>query len=189
MGKYINIHELWTMIKAHLTTSLIFTFFGTILVSFSNGTTSKYLFSLICIAIYMLTLYTRAEEIARYDKKSYTEKFSYPLKGVVLPIGILGVWVLLFILYSVSWKYDIISYNSGFINNLLFVIWNYMYKGFLNFTNGSFNYYYIILIVLVPITASGLGYLAGLKNFDLSKKVVKMVYEEKKEDINENEEE
>lgn len=189
MGKYINIHELWTMIKSHLINSLVFTFFGTILVSFSNGATSKYLFSLICIAVYMLDLYTRAEEIAKYDKKSYTGKISYPWKGILLPVGILGIWLLLFILYRVSWEYDIVSYNSGFINNLLFIIWNYIYKGFLDFTNGSFNYYYIILVVLVPVTASGLGYLAGLKNFDLSQKVVKMVYEEKKEEEKVNEEE
>ncbi len=182
MGKYISIKELLIMIKTHLITSFIFTFFGTILISFSNGYISKYIFSLICIFIYMLSLYTRAEEIARYDKKSYTEKFSYPLKGLLLPIGILAVWVILFILYFVSWKYDIITYSSGFINNLLFVIWNYMYKGFLSFNNGSFNYYYMILVVLVPFTASGLGYLAGYRNFDLSKRVVKLVYEEKKEE-------
>lgn len=179
MNRYIKLKQLCEIAKMHLYVSLAALFFGVILLSFVTGSIGKYIFSTIFILIYMLALYTKSGEIAAKDKKSYTDDIPYWWKGVILPLGIFAVWIILYILYSFSWRYDIVGYTSGFINNTMFVVWNFIYTGFLGLSGGKFNYWCIALIVLAPVIASGLGYLAGYKGFDLSQRVVKIVYEKK----------
>lgn len=181
MSKFIKFGQVLNIIKMHLYVSLVASFLGTMMISFVVGGTTKYIFSLIFILVYMLVLYSKSEDIARHDKKSYTHDVPYPWKGVLLPVGIFLIWGFLYLLYYITWKYGIISYSSGFINNIIFVIWNFIYTGFMSLGDGKFNYLSLILIFGVPIFACGAGYFAGYKNFDISEKVAKIVYENKKD--------
>ena len=57
-----------------------------------------------------------------------------------------------------------------------------MYSGFLNLRSGIFDVSGVIMFFAVPVLACGLGYLAGYKDFDISIKISKLVYEKKDED-------
>lgn len=181
MGKYMRGSQLLTIIKMHLYLSLAATFLGLIAVPVVTGNTTKYIFSGVFVFIYMLVLYSKSEDIARRDKRSYTDEVSYWWKGLLLPAGIFICWIFLYILYHVSWKYNIITNTSGFINNMLFVIWSFVFTGFMNLSDGKINYIGIIVAAAAPLIACGGGYLAGYKGFDLSIKVSKIMYEEKED--------
>lgn len=183
MGKYINMPQTAAIVKVHLYVALTATFAGIILPVALEGAFG-YVFSMVFMLIYALAMYNKSEEIARHDGKSYSDGHVHPCKGLVLPVGVAAVWLVLLALYLFSWKYDIVSYGSGFINNIMFAVWGFVYNGFMRLDNGSFNWFSLVLAILLPTAACGAGYFAGYKGFDLSKKVAGLVYEkqEPKED-------
>jgi len=183
LGKYINFNQIAIIIKRHFIVSIATMFFGIILPVFLiNGV--KEIASLIAMFIYVLVLYSTSLDIARQDSKQYTYEAAYPWKGLILPLGIYVVWGFLYILFHVSWKYGIVhpDFVSGLINNILFVMWNYVYMGFMQIIEGKFAVWTLLLVFLVPLVSCGIGYFAGYKGFDISEKVVKIVYDEKDEE-------
>ncbi len=179
MSRYLDKSELWDMIKMHIYTSLAAFFLGVIMIFFTSHGIGKYIFSIVFMLVHMLVLYSKSEDIARHNKKEYTNQTAYWWKGILLPLGIFAIWGALFVLYKVTWQYDIISYNSGFINNFLFLFWNYIYSGFLGLSGGYMNIWALVFVFGAPLAASFLGYLAGFKGFDLSIKVAGIMYEKK----------
>lgn len=176
MKKYISLAQVAAVTRLHLYISLAAAFAGVILPVVLDGI-FKYIFSTVFILIYALAMYSKGEELAKRDAKSYTDEIQYKYKGLLLPAGIIVIWLVLLVLYKFSWKYDIVSYSSGFINNLLFAVWSFVYNGFMDLSNGSFSFYSQILFVLVPVAACGAGYFAGYKKFDLSVHIAELVYE------------
>ena len=68
--------------------------------------------------------------------------------------------------------------ESGIINNMIFVVWNYTYIGFISFSEGVLPPINYLITIIFPTIASVLGYYAGLKNFDITEKLHKAVYEQ-----------
>ncbi len=185
MSKYISFKQILQLVKMHLYVSFAAMFMGLIMVSFSTGGITKYIFSSVFILIYMLVLYSKSADIAQHDRQSFSKEVPYAAKGLLLPIGIFVVGALLYLLYSITWKYNIIDTTSGFINNTLFVFWTFIYTGLANLSNGHISAAAIAAFIIVPEIAAGLGYFAGYRRFDLSEKVAKVVYdieEDKKEE-------
>ncbi len=182
MSKIINFKQLFEIIKTHFVVSVIAFFVGTTLAPMIATKGAKNIFSLIFILFYMVLIYNKSEGIARRDKKGYTEEKPYKWKGLLLPIGVYIIWAFFYVLYFVSWKYQIISYTSGFLNNLLYLIWNYCFYTFINVGSGNVGALSIIMFFTVPLIACFMGYFAGYRNFDLSEKVAGMVYDKKDED-------
>lgn len=183
MSKYIRFSQIWTIVKMHFYVSVVAMFMGMIMPGFVIGSI-KHIASLIFIFIYMLVLYSKSEDIARHDKKQYTDDVPYIWKGMLLPVGVFIIWGMLYVLFHFSWKYDIVNSFSGFTNNLLFVFWNYVYIGFMNMMDGQFDAWALVLVFIIPLIACGGGYMAGYKGFDLSSKVAKLVYDKKEENDN-----
>lgn len=177
----INQQQLLGMTKTHTFASLAATLMGAVILPFSSAGFLKPFLSLVFVLIYAILIYNKGIDTARQDKLYDKEKKPFLLKGLFLPIGIYIIWLFLFVLYKLSWHYNIVSYISGFINNLLFLIWNYPFFGFLNAVNGDISILGVILFFAVSLAASCGGYIAGIKGFDISAKVSKMVYEEKEE--------
>ena len=48
-------------------------------------------------------------------------------------------------------------------------------------------WYGYILVIALPIVFSGVGYIAGLKDFDMTAKLSRFVYENKEKGIDKNE--
>lgn len=182
MRKILIPKQLFEIIKTHCCVSVIAFLVGTTLSPMIVTKFSKNLFSLIFIFLYMVLIYNKSESIARRDRKTYTEEKPYKCKGLVLPLGIYLVWGFLYVMYYISWKYQIISYTSGFINNLLYIMWNYCYYAFINVGNLNVGVLSIIMFFTVPLITCMLGYFAGYRNFDLSEKVAGIIYEKKDED-------
>lgn len=178
MNKKLTWNQVFAMAKTHALAAFGATLMGAVVLPIASMFFLKTLFSLIFVLIYAILIYNKGIDTARQDKLYNKEAKGFLLKGLFLPIGIYVIWLFLFILYKVSWDYNIISYNSGFINNLLFLIWNYPFFGFLNAVNGNLDAFGIILFFVVSMASSCGGYIAGIKGFDISEKVSKMVYEE-----------
>ena len=181
MEKYMKLSQILDIVKMHFYVSIAAVFMGTILPFVLEGTL-KYIFTAVFAAVYALAMYSKSAETAWYDRKEYTPQKAYAWKGFLLPLGIFAVWIILFALYKFSWKYEIVSYSSGFINNFLFAMWNFVYSGILELNNGSFSWYIIGVEAVVSIAACAIGYYAGFRRFDLSEKVAKIVYEQKDEE-------
>ena len=182
MAKYIRLRQLYEIIKTHFYVSVIAFLVGTTLSPMISSKGSKNIFSLIFILFYMVMMYNKSESIARRDRKRYTKETPYKWKGLLLPIGVYVIWGFFYVMYVVSWENQIITYTSGFINNLLYIMWNYCYYTFINIGSANVGALSVIMFFTVPLISCFMGYFAGYRNFDLSEKVAGMVYEKKEED-------
>ena len=185
MGKYISLGEILKVIKAQFIVSVIAMFFGMLFIGFSATGFSKYIFSIVFILFNILSLYNASYEIAIHNNKEYNDEKSFVFKGLFLGLGIVAVSVILYILYYFTWKCDIVTYSSGFINNLIFIAWNYPFNNFLNPNNGIVSVAGVAVEVIVISGTCFFGYFAGIKKFDLSQKVTKIVYDNKDNEENE----
>ena len=142
--------------------------------------------SVILTLIYFGEIYQKAWACAERDKKSYTETSPYLFKGVVLSIGILVYYLLIWALYKFAWCCLTIDGSiatwTGLLYNVVFVLSTIMYTGFSAPDMGSLSAATHLLIYIVPIVASTLGYIAGYKDFMLTEKLMPFIYEKKKEE-------
>ncbi len=178
------IHQILRLIKTH-TYVAFFTFvFGMLfLASIVTTKTGGFIFSLLATLIYFFAIYNTSFDICKQDKKSYTKTMPHKLKGLVLPVGVLAVSILLYLLYIISWNFisigkELISVTA-WINNILFIMWSFMYNSFINLYQGNMSLFGYIIIAVLPFVASALGYYAGYVDFDINEKFLKMVYEKK----------
>lgn len=141
-------------------------------------------FSVFFTLFYFSIVYRKAWDYASHDKKPYVEMTPYKAKGAVLSIGILLLNLILWIAYKFSWTFMTIDGSlatyTGVFYNVAYIFNTFMYVGFINLSNGSMNWYGHIIIYAVPLAASTLGYIAGLKDFTLSDKLMPFIYEKKK---------
>lgn len=186
MHKFISPAQIIKIIKIHACVScMIFLLATLVFGALTSNATGRIVFSVIAMFFYFIAIYNTSLEIAQNDKKSYTTENPHILKGLFLPVGYILTSILIYVLYFVTWKYmtvdNIIVGTSGIINNMIFVIWNYVYSGFISFSNGAMSPISYLITIIFPVIASFLGYLAGMKNFDITEKLNKAVYEEKEE--------
>lgn len=178
------IQQILRLIKTHTYVAFFAFIFGMLfLASVVTTKTGGLVFSLITTIVYFFAIYNTSFDICKQDKKSYTKTTPYKLKGLILPIGVLCVSILLYVLYIVSWNFISIEKEligiTAWINNILFIIWSFMYNGFINLYQGTMSAFGYVIIAVLPFIASGLGYYAGYVDFDISEKFIKLVYEKK----------
>ena len=65
------------------------------------------------------------------------------------------------------------------IPNIIYVIWTFAFNGVIGLSEGYMAWYGYVIVVLAPVIFSGVGYIAGLNDFDISEKLSKFVYEKK----------
>ena len=145
---------------------------------------AEFIFSVVFTLIYFSVIYSRAWSIAGRDKKTYTETSVYMAKGAVLSIGVLILNLILWLCYKMAWQFMTIDGSlatwTGIFYNVLYVFNTFMYMGFINLHNGTMNWYGHIIIYLVPVAASTLGYIAGVADFTFADKLMPFMYEQKK---------
>lgn len=69
---------------------------------------------------------------------------------------------------------------TGVLYNVFYIFNTFMYTGFLDLANGHMNGYGHIVIYIVPLAASTIGYIAGLADYTLVDKLMPFMYEKKK---------
>lgn len=181
MSKYVTWKQIAEIIKIHFFTVCPIALIG--LLIFAGVVTNpvgSVIFSVIATLIYFFSLYDKACDIAKRDKKSYTPEQPYIFKGALLPLGLLVLSVIIYMLYFISWKYmsidGVIVGVSGWINNFICIIWTFPFTGFMTLKNGYMSLSGHLLVYLLPFAACFLGYLAGYKNYDITASISKFVY-------------
>lgn len=132
---------------------------------------------------YFVMLYSPAGEIADHDKKPYTRLSPNKVKGFMFGAMISIVNVLFCILYMFIWN----NFSDGssltsigaIIANICFMLWTSPYFGFMNPNAGAITWYSVIIMIVLPIAATGLGYFAACKNFYFADKFAGFVYVKK----------
>lgn len=190
MLKTVSPKQAVKILITHIKTSaLIFIVCVVFLSGMLTNDIAKKIFCVITTLLYMLSIYNCANTIYHNDNKSYTPETPHKLKGLILPTGLLICNVLIVILHYVTWNFMTIDgylvTATGFINNLLFLIWTYPFNSFIVADASSLQTVGVIILFAAPIISSFLGYYSGYAGFDLNEKFIKLVYEDKKNKENE----
>lgn len=184
MSERLPMKQIMKMVKSHTFASICIFFIELMAVTVVHGTkVGGAIFTVVAILIYASVIYSEAYDAAKRDKKSYTPQKPYLMKGFLLPVGILVLSAVFYAAYFVAWNGHI-NTIIGFIGNLIFRIWISGFKGITGLNEAYMVWYGYLAVMLLPSLVSGIGYIAGLKDFDLKAKFSKFIYESK-EDENE----
>ena len=184
MLKKIPIKQMLKIIKSHIFSTILIFVLGLVSAGALYGENSFLLtiFSIISLIIYFGMIYSEAYEIANHDKKKFTSEEPFFLKGFLLPIGLTIITVLTYALYYFVWKFMMggTAFNLGaWLLNMIFIVWTYAFNGIIGLSHGVMEWYGYIIVIFVPVLFSGIGYIAGLKGFDINSKLSKFIYEKK----------
>lgn len=184
MLKKLPIKQMLKIIKSHIFSTILIFVLGIVSAGALYGENSFLLtvFSIISLIIYFGMMYSEAYGIAQHDKKRITSEEPFFLKGFLLPVGLTIVTILTYVLYYFVWKFMMggITFSLGaWLLNMVFIIWSYAFNGIIGLNNGIMEWYGYIIVIFVPALFSGIGYIAGLKDFDINSKLSKFIYEKK----------
>lgn len=175
-------YQLVMMLLMHLAAAGVAFVFG--MVAFWYFLTQpvwKELLSVIFMAVYFAMLYLRAKKFAVLDNKPYTPLKPNKIKGVLFGAAVAAVTFILFALFSFVWKHY--SADGGVVGviptavNVIFYFWSFPFNGIMNLSEGMMTWYSVALMLILPIAASALGYLAGCKNIEIMEKLEEYMYE------------
>ena len=152
---------------------------------FTEQPVFKEIISCIFMFVYASVIYLRAKKFGRDDSRPYTPLKSYQLKGFALGAGISVVTAVLLVIFKLLWaNFNVDGSIMGVIPtivNFIFFYWSYPYNGIMGLSQGLMTWYSIAAMMLLPIAASGLGYLAGCNKFELAEKMESFMYEKEEE--------
>lgn len=176
--------QMLEIIKSHTAVASCLFLLGLLAVSVMYGFKIGMIILIILkLCIYFSVIYETSFKIATHDKKSYTKEEPYLYKGFLLPIGLVVITAILYIVYYLVWKH--MTVDGSFVSivpmilNLPFIIWSYPFNEIIGLREGFMEWYGYIIVIILPVIFSGIGYYAGLKGFDIISAISKFVYEEK----------
>lgn len=137
------------------------------------------LMSVVLSCFYAGFIYRRAWKMGKEDTKSYSAHKPYPIKGLIISTLTLVVTLIIAIL-----RYAGISHHDGysFIMGYIFGGWNFSYINlvYIPTTETVSALGWFLIFGICPFF-SFLGYFAGIKNFNITDRVVyPMVYKKDK---------
>lgn len=189
MKKYENgtFGRILAMLKTHITTCLLGGIISLAAGWWMIGSSFHFLFSIIYTAIYAFIIFSSAWQIGNYDIRSYVGEWHNWKKGILLSLGIAGWSLLVWIMYEYSWAFLVmdgkISTFSGITYKMIFSINTLMYSGFFDITEKSIPFYGHILIYLIPMLMTALGYIFGTTNTVPADKLERFIYEDEKKEL------
>lgn len=137
------------------------------------------------ITLNFVMLYISAKKFANRDCKTYTPLNKNLFKGVMFGVIIAVINILLLALFRLVWtKYAVDGNLYGAmptVANALVYLWTFPYNGIMYMTCGHVSIVSEVAVVIVPIAATTLGYIAGCKNFELAEKLDEFIYEKEEE--------
>lgn len=150
---------------------------------FLNISIVKEIISIAFMAVNFAVLYISAKKMAQRDYKPYTPLKPSKLKGALFGALISAVTLVLMLLFMYVWaNYSDDAGIHGIVPtviNVLFYCWSFPYNGIMGLYNGQFMVYAGIIMLILPIAATLIGYIAGSKNIELAEKLDKFIYEKK----------
>ena len=148
---------------------------------------SSFGWKLMCTALsiaYVVTIYSEAYKIGQRDTKSYSTHKPYAAKGLILPVLTLVISSVLLILYHICFLNTFASFDAQMWYNaivkLLTYGWNFTFEGFRIASDGTIHPLYYVLVFGAPVVSCFLGYLLGMKHYELGYQVFsRLVYKRK----------
>ena len=126
-------------------------------------------------------LYIYAKKFAVRDYKPYTPLKPSKIKGALFGVFIAVVTAVLMGIFFLVW--NLFGDKGGFegviriVGNAVFYLWTFPYGGFMNLSEGTFSWYSGVIMMIVPVAATAIGYIAGSKQFELAEKLDVLIYE------------
>lgn len=182
--KYSWHGQILTAVLTHIELAFIFFIVWTVSITVTGTKIGGLIYSIISAVFYSVMMYYVGYSSAKNDKKSYSKLKPFAPKGAVIALGVLFLNILTAVLYKTAWAIgsDGESFNKiwAFSANLFSLFWFSPYINLLGMDKGNIAYYGYAVIVFLNTTACFFGYLAGYKDFDISKKLGFLIYEKKK---------
>ena len=182
--KYTKIGQMVDVLKTHSMSALAFSLLWMAFIMIWTNTVGSYVFAFIAIVSYFFSIFGCGERAAKNDKKSYVTGDPELKKGVYIPLLLLAVNLIFIALYKITWVFgsngESIQELWSVITNVISYAWFAPFGSFSGMDKGNFSIIGIILIIIVPQISYFLGYLAGMKGYDISEKLFGFMYEKKK---------
>ena len=103
------------------------------------------------------------------------------MKGVMFGCMVALVTLIITAAFKIMWlKFGNDTGVEGAVPaiiNMLFYYWSFPFNGILGLNAGRFMIYTVPVMIVVPIAATSIGYMAGCKNFNISEKINEFMYE------------
>ena len=143
----------------------------------------KVIFSVIFSIVYLGIVAAGAKKIAVYDMKEYSPMTASYKKALLLGLGLCAITAVIFLLYKMSWllmsENEQIITMTGKFYNMLFWCWCFPWYGFLGSDIANVPVYVVAIVMLIQLVSVFIGYVAGMKNFDIADKILPMMYEKR----------
>lgn len=182
--KYTLRGQIISVLLEHLKASFIFFTVWILAISVTSSKIGGAVYSAIATFFWFAIIYSAGYQAEKNDKKSYSPLTPTPYKGALLSFGVLAVNALIVLSYLLAWR---ISGDGENLTNLravavnaIYLFWFSPFIGFLGTQKGAIAPFGYIIIFVLPTASCFLGYFAGYKNFDISEKLRRLVYEKKK---------
>lgn len=176
--KYQFLNMLLTSLKA---VAVAFVFLAAAFYGFLAKPVVKEILSMVFIVVYFGIVYSRAHKFAAMDLKSHTSTKPSILKGIMFGVVIALTFFAALLAYKLMWAAvgtdGTINSVPAWIYSLVFWFYTIPYNGIMGLAHGEMTWYSQLLMLIVPILASAIGYAAGLKGFNIMDKIAGMVYE------------
>lgn len=177
----------------YLAAAAIAAMFGLLIFySFMFMNIAKQIVSVGLIGVEAGMLYTTAKKFAARDIKDYTPLKESKAKGVLFGVSVATLNLILIVAHQIVWATCSspiaeggreLIYLGAAIYNIFFNILTFAYSGFVNIQEyGNLGYIAPALMIIVPIAATTLGYIAGCKRFELAENLDKLIYEKDDEE-------
>lgn len=132
----------------------------------------------LALIVYGLIMAATAKGIADKDLLTGQKKGVFPAKGLVLACAVVILNLLIFAAVKVSWALNAPE-GLKLTLQILFFILTLPYNFFLKISGGDISGIGLLLMILVPYVATGAGYYAGYKKWDIFEKLDKIAFEKK----------
>ena len=184
--KYSLWGQMLLMVKTHLTTAILFMILFLATTSLRNDF-GNIVFGVFGTLGYFLSIYSQAAASLTDDKRTISPLNPKPLKGFILPLILTAVSLVIVLMYHLAWAKgsggQALTQVWSLILNIVSLLWVSPYQPFLGMNCGQIETYGYLIIFILPIIASGLGYFAAYKGFDLNAKIHGLAYEKKKDEF------
>ena len=186
-------YQFMYILLTYLASAVVAAMFGMfIFYQFTVMNIVKQILSAGLIGIEVVMLYTTAKKFANRDTKDYTPLKESKIKGALFGVSVAVLNVIIIVIHQIVWAACSAPVEEGgralraigaIVYNVIFNILTFAYNGFVDTPQyGYLGYIAPALMIIVPIAATTLGYIAGCKRFELAENLDKFIYEKDDEE-------
>ena len=182
--KYTIPGQMLSVVGAHAATAFIFFFIWIMTAGMWQGVAGK-IFSVVGCLCYLVAIYNSGVVCAQSDKRTISPLKAYPAKGLVLPVILLIINIAIILAYKYAWSAggngEYLVRGWAVCVNVLSIFWTAAYENIIGMEKGVLELQGYLILCVLPFVATGAGYFAGYKGYDIFDKINAIAYEKKKQ--------